>query len=1261
MNATHRLITALALGAATAWGRTITEVVPATSEDLIGSLAISYDARGEGDAADALYVAWGETDAGGDLAAWPNVRRVKRLAAEAGTTTFTFPDDALLAGDRVARAFLVSSVAPYDHLVESLHGTGAQYLDTGFTVSPASRASVTFCLDVVKNQIRPFGISSDNGASLLSFDCYINGGGYWASAFKDGSGDWKGVSVTARADVRYQLTLDGPTKTYTVANALTGATLATDSTQHDTTPTATSAGSLYVFARHGYWNNSNGADCCVTAGDLYAFTLASNGVAQCDWAPCTVDGRGGMYDRVSGTVVYSASGTDFSPAGENMSTALLDGETVLSAAAAVTVAGSLPDPTTGAVWKGTASGTWDFASANWLVNGVAGQTWQDGLDAYLNNNASAYSLALGATVKPATLYVQGLRDYTLTGNGLSGTGGLVKTGSGKLTITGLHDFTGDVLLAGGETILTADNDSAGVVQSGLGNPRAAGGRTIVVSNATLRAIGKNPLSGGGRTKDEPTWTVRLCNATLETTTNFPLNVGTLYLHDSAINLHGALDNDNRYPADEVDAPISAAWWGSLWARNLYISGTKPFTLNPSDAGSYRKSALLLGFMGEQAEINVAKIASGADNTDALINIPIAWAASWSVGDSHYASGFRKTGAGVLELGKSSDSIGAHYSTYTGDVDVVEGTLKFSAGKANVKPYRATPFGAHRYPHTVTVHEGARIWFATSDMMGQLLSIPSNFTFVVRGGTLKQTGGACNAFGPTTFDDATFDYGWKQDPVDYYWTKNADGTLGGKETIQWPTLVFTTNVTFTGTKAYNLPNNNALLSFGNGLENPAILHVDELTGEGDSTADLTVNLGLIDLPNWYAYSWVGDKRLINASNPIQSPARALSVCKTGPGMLVLNNVSSTTTGRIEVAEGTLRVGTRGAVDWPATTSALGDLTDPDRVALVVSGSGVFELTASDVFGQAACVNESVFCITNGGTLRSIGNIANGLPRLDLYDANIEYNGGLNSGNNGPYGTFIFAHRVRWDGTRPYDLQTVGTGNAFALGHEVDVYTTYENNVTNLHGKVVFDVADITGDARPDVTLGVVLKTMAWWGGNAERGRTWGKTRFCTGLVKAGAGTLALNGADPDGKYYTEATRVDAGALLVDTHRFASTNVFVAAGAYVGGTGTVKRATFAAGAGLTAAPGQTAPLTLTAAELPGDGSPLVVSVPVAGALKAVTSVRVPIAKVTGALASATFTAVVNGGAEIPTSHSASAFVQDGVLWGTFSRNGLAIILR
>ena len=378
MNATHRLITALALGAATAWGRTITEVVPATSENLIGSLAISYDARGEGDAADALYVAWGETDAGDDLAAWPNVRRVKRLAAEAGTTTFTFPDDTLLTGDRVARVFLVTSVAPYDHLVESLHGTGAQYLDTGFTVSPASRASVTFCLDVVKNQIRPFGISSDNGASLLSFDCYINGGGYWASAFKDGSGDWKGVSVTAKADVRYQLTLDGPTKTYTVANALTGATLATDSTQHDTTPTATSAGSLYVFARHGYWNNSNGADNPVTAGDLYAFTLASNGVAQCDWAPCTVDGRGGMYDRVSGTVVYSASGTDFSPAGENMSTALLDGETVLSAAAAVTVAGSVPDPTTGAVWKGTASGTWDFASANWLVNGVAGQTWQDG-------------------------------------------------------------------------------------------------------------------------------------------------------------------------------------------------------------------------------------------------------------------------------------------------------------------------------------------------------------------------------------------------------------------------------------------------------------------------------------------------------------------------------------------------------------------------------------------------------------------------------------------------------------------------------------------------------------------------------------------------------------------------------------------------------------------------------------------------------------------------------------------------------------------
>ncbi len=1261
MNVTRRLVTALALGAATAWGRTITEIVPATSEELIGSLAISYDARGEGDAADALYVAWGATDAGDDLSAWPNVRRVKRLPAEAGTATFTFPDDALTAGDLQARVFLTTSIAPYDYLAESLRGTGEQYFDTGFTVSPASCASITACFDSIVRQMRPFGVGCGDGTSLFTFAAYVNGNGYWASALQDGQGDWQSADVTTLASTRYALTLDGPAKTYTVANALTGATLVTKT--HGTTTTKTATDTLLVFAYHEVVNGEARVSCLCTAGDLYAFTLASNGVAQCDWIPCAVDGRGGMYDRVSGTVVYSASGTDFSPVG-NVTTTLFDGETVLSSAAAVTVAGTSPDPTDGAVWKGTASGTWDFARANWLVNGVAGQTWQDGLAAYFNANAAVRDVTLGATVKPATLYVQGARDYVITGNGLSGTGGLVKTGSGTLTITGVHDFTGDVLLAGGETILTANNDVRDPLQSGLGNPRAAGGRAIVVSNATLRTIGQNPLSGSGRSGTDATWQITLDNATLETTTNFPLNVGNLVVRDSTINLHGAVNYAGGDLNSAVKEPTSPAWWGSLSVRNLAISGTRPFVLEASDYDDpttswdeRMQSALLLGFDNRQAEINVAKIVSGADNTDARIDIPIAWAAG-SVGAHHAASGFRKTGAGVLELAGNTSR-----STYTGDVDVVEGTLKLASGFASGDIHRRSAFGAQRYPHTVTVHEGARLWITASDTMGQALAVPSNVSLVVKG-KLQLNEGTCSALGPTTFENATFTYKGLPASAPHYWP-DADGNAGALENVQWPTVVFPCGVAFKGTNAYTLANNgNARISFGAGEGRPGDVWVDEITGKGtaDSVADVTIGAFLADMPAWYVYTWKDGTRVINAAGLVNLPGRALNLRKTGPGMLMLNNNNNATTGRIEVAEGTLRVSTRGAFDWPATTSAIGDLTDSNRVALVVSGSGVFEFTASDVFGQAACVNESIFCITNGGTLRSIGNIANGLPRLDLYDANIEYNGGLNSGTfNPPYGTFIFAHRVCWDGTRPYDLQPVGTGNYFCLGHEVDTYTVLENDgaITNLHGKVAFDVADITGDARPDVTLGVVLKTIATWGGNNNK--IWGATRFWTGLVKEGAGTLALNGADPEGKYYTEATRVAAGALLVDTHKFNSTNVFVAAGAYVGGTGTVKRATFAAGAGLTAAPGQTQPLTLNAVELPGDGSPLVVSVPVAGALKDVTSVRVPIAKATGALASATFTAVVNGGAEIPTGHSARAFVQGGVLWGAFSRNGMAIILR
>ncbi len=1251
------------------WGRTVTETATAIADDGVSTVTVAFGARGEedADADQALYVAWAAEDKGEDIAAWTGLRRVQVLPDEAGSATLALPAAAFAQGRPTVRAFIVASGAPYDHLVESVRATGTQYFDTGCLATPLTVASAVIRYNAFNVQNRQFGVSYDSGTDGLSFDTYINGGGNWASALSDGKGDWLNTDVPASVLSRLRFTLDAPARTHTVALADTGATVA--SKTRGSAVQNTSLGSVYVLAQHVCPTDDRAdyASNCSLDANLYSFTMATGGVMQCDWVPCVRGGRAGMYDRVTKGIVWSATETDFEPAGANVSDALLEGETVLAAGEAAAFAAA--DPEAGAVWKGTASGIWDFAAANWTVDGTPGQAWTDGLAAILNVNAATFAVTLGAAVQPAVLRVEGGVDYVLAGSGLSGAGGLVKTGGGKLTITGTHGFTGDVLLAGGETALTADNDVSDVTTAALGNPRPDGGRTVVVSNATLRVMGKNSLASSGRSATPITMDLKLPNAVLEGPTNFALNVGSLYLSDSEIRLHGALDISYSYPGN-VQGPFSGSWWGSLFARNIYLGGSRAFTLNPNDSADGNngrlKSAWSIGFKDEQGTIDVPKLVAGADASDAVFNIPLAWISGKS-GDpnaGYAASGFRKTGAGVLEFARADDQVSTGYSTYTGNVDIVEGTWKLSKGLASVSPARSSAFGAQRYAHTVTVHPGARIWLNAPDLMGQALAEPSNVTLVVSGAKLQQSQGVCNALGPTVFEDATLSYnGYPTDSNYQYRDENGEVR---RVTCAWPTFAFPCGVAFKGTAAYSLPGTGgATVSFGGGTGGrPSDLWVDEITGQGvaDDKADVTLNVRLVDMPIWYARTWKADGAWIVGTN---APARAFNMRKTGPGMLVLGDKESTTTGRVEVAAGTLRFATRARTytagtdfDYPAAKSALGDLTDPSRVALVVSG-GAVELVSSDTFGQASCENESVFVVSNG-TLRSTGAWANALPRLALYDATLEYDGGLNGGHyNAPYGTFIFARRVSWDGTRPYDLQPNGQANYFALGHELDAYAVVESNgaVTNLHGKVAFEVADITGDARADVTLGVVLKTQASW----NNGTRWGATRFWTGLVKAGPGTLALNGADPEGKYYTEATRVEAGALLVDTAAFKSTNVLVAAGAWLGGTGAVARATLAAGAGLTAAPGQTRPLGLGAVELEDPSAPVVVNVPCLGDPAEVQHLRVPVANAAGGLATARFAAVVNGGEALPPGHTARAFVQGGVVYGTLSRTGLAVILR
>ena len=359
---------AVALGAATtAEARSITGVERIVSSGEI-SLDVTFEAGESGDS-HALYIAYDMEDKGDDISSWAALQRGCNVAADA--TSATIPVSPLLmdAGYTVCRVFLTTSAAPYDTQLEYLRQSGTQYIDTGIRPDKTSVAVMDTKFDSnATRQQRFFGISSgDDGTALLSFDCYINGNGKFATACKDGKGDWKEAGAFTTDRVR--ISLSAAEKHHvTITNLVTGAQIANKT--YNTSCTATSITNLLVFAFHTVKNSvaTIPADKIAQGANLYSFSITTNSVAACDYKPCKLGNRVGVYDSVTDTILYSASGTDFDAAnsGSPIACSLLAGETQLAAAPSATVYGN-PNP----MWIGGTSGSLSDPS-NWANNAVPG-------------------------------------------------------------------------------------------------------------------------------------------------------------------------------------------------------------------------------------------------------------------------------------------------------------------------------------------------------------------------------------------------------------------------------------------------------------------------------------------------------------------------------------------------------------------------------------------------------------------------------------------------------------------------------------------------------------------------------------------------------------------------------------------------------------------------------------------------------------------------------------------------------------------------
>ena len=176
------------------------------------------------------------------------------------------------------------------------------------------------------------------------------------------------------------------------------------------------------------------------------------------------------------------------------------------------------------VWKGndaTNPTFWDVATTNNWATGVTPDKFFVGDAVTFNDTATGYNVVLQpGSILPASVTFNNTTDYTLSGNGISGAGGLTKSGTGNVTLKSAQTYNGATVINAGTITLgdgTTGNDGSlatsavtnngtlaynlngnqtpGYVVSGSGTVLKTGPGTLTQNNANTYT-GGTTISGG---------------------------------------------------------------------------------------------------------------------------------------------------------------------------------------------------------------------------------------------------------------------------------------------------------------------------------------------------------------------------------------------------------------------------------------------------------------------------------------------------------------------------------------------------------------------------------------------------------------------------------------------------------------------------------------------------------------------------------------------------------------------------------------------
>ena len=393
------------------------------------------------------------------------------------------------------------------------------------------------------------------------------------------------------------------------------------------------------------------------------------------------------------------------------------------------------------ILRAGAANAFSSGSAVSLANVSSAILDLNGFNQSIGSLSGGGSTGGNVTLGSASLTVGADNSNTAFGGVISGSGNLIKVGSGNLTLTGSSTYTGTTTI------------SAGTLQIGAGGTTGSIASTSIVNNANLAfdrsdaTSFSGTISGSGALTKLGSGTLTLTNANTYTGAT-TINNGTLQLNGTNVLSNPDIVVNATTPA--TTATFSLAPSASQTINSLTFGGTgaTPTSTNNVSLGS-GSTLTLGGNVTYLATNNPLGSTISGDGTLSLgsgqrtFNIGNSSNASTDLAISSNITGtgsLLKTGAGTLALSGSNN-------TFSGGVIVDQGTL-LAVGTTSEGGFKALGnYSSVVVPTTVvTVNNGATLavqntsFAPPATQTKQLLNISLSGTGADGGGALQNLGG-----------------------------------------------------------------------------------------------------------------------------------------------------------------------------------------------------------------------------------------------------------------------------------------------------------------------------------------------------------------------------------------------------------------------------------------------------------------------------------------------------------------------------------------